>query len=231
MNYLWEAMLQAMDQGIPENKIRFQMAKRYSPYMELSHLCLNQDKLEEDGIVEINPYFRFYDIFKNLYDTEMKEFHELRDSLTNLIFHLIAQNDLLSGMTRTEYLKKLLYQDIQGLVYGSMNREALSCFTREERERILSGILRQHETGSSLDLFREMAGTLISNIIIYHNNEDPHEILIYIGHKKEKRMEEKVNFLIGMFLEIPYCVELYYEHHFGIIGVEETMMTEEIILC
>ena len=55
----------------------------------------------------------FYDIFKELYQPEMREFLSLRESLTNLIFHVLAGNDILSGMTREEYYKKLLYQDFQ----------------------------------------------------------------------------------------------------------------------
>ena len=44
-------------------------------------------------------------------------------------------------------------------------------------------------------------------------------------------MEKKVNFVIGQFLNIRYRPELYYEYHFGIIGMEETMQVGEIAIC
>lgn len=100
MNYLWEVLLGARKQGIAEDGIRFTMAKEYSAYMEVSNQFLNQKEMEEGQVVEVNPYYRFYDIFKELYQPEMKEYTRLRDSLTNLVFHQLAENDVLSGMTR-----------------------------------------------------------------------------------------------------------------------------------
>lgn len=231
MNYLWECMLQIMQQEVPEKHVRFQIAKEYSPYMELSLPYLNQGSIEDDIVIEVNPYYRFYDIFKNLYDPTLIDFKQLRESLTNLIFHSLSQNDLLSGMTRMEYLKKLLYQDIENCVYGEFYKNAISYFTRDERELILSGIIRQQQMGSSLDIFKNITTALISNIIIYHNNDKTHEILIFIGQKKTNELERKMAFLIRMFLKIHYKAELYYEYHFGIIGVEETMMIDEVSLC
>ena len=43
MNYLWEAVFMADEQGIPRERIRFLAAKDYSAYMEVSHMFLNQD--------------------------------------------------------------------------------------------------------------------------------------------------------------------------------------------
>lgn len=231
MNYLWECMLQIMQQEIPEEKIQFQIAKEYSPYMELSLPYLNQGNIKDRIVIEVNPYYRFYDIFKNLYEPNLTDFKQLRKSLTNLIFHSLSQSDSLSGMTRMEYLKKLLYQDIKISVYGDFYKSSISYFTRNERELILSGIIRQQQIGSSLDIFKNIATALISNIIIYHNNDNAHEILIFIGQKKNNELEVKMTFLIRMFLEIQYKLELYYEYHFGIIGVEETMVIDEMSLC
>ena len=118
MNYLWEVLLGARKQGIAEDGIRFTMAKEYSAYMEVSNQFLNQKEMEEGQVVEVNPYYRFYDIFKELYQPEMKEYTRLRDSLTNLVFHQLAENDVLSGMTREEYYKKLLYRDLMEGAYG-----------------------------------------------------------------------------------------------------------------
>lgn len=231
MNYLWEVMLQI--QGLPEPNIHFQMAKRYSPYMEVSNTYLNQKEIGKPGRIEIevNPYYRFYKIFKDMFHPETKEFPMLRDSLTNLIFHQLAQNDVMSGMTREEYYKKLLYQDILANRFGRDANNAMGLFLIEEKKIILSGMLRQYETGSSVDIFKDMIVELIPNNIIYRNNENYHEILIYIGQKREERIESKMNFLIKMFLEIPYYVNIYYHYHFGILGINETMMIDEIALC
>ena len=43
MNCLWEVMLKAKEQGVPEKNIRFQVSRAFSPYMEAvsyTHLTL-----------------------------------------------------------------------------------------------------------------------------------------------------------------------------------------------
>ena len=46
MNYLWEAIVRARMEEIPETCIAFQKAKTYSPYMEISCPCMNQADIE-----------------------------------------------------------------------------------------------------------------------------------------------------------------------------------------
>ena len=75
-----EAVFMADGQGIPRERIRFLAAKDYSAYMEVSHMFLNQDAFDRrHGRLEVNPYYRFYDIFKELYQPEMREFLSLRE--------------------------------------------------------------------------------------------------------------------------------------------------------
>lgn len=231
MNYLWEVLLEARQQKIEENHIRFMMASEYSAYMEVSHPFLNQEEVEAGQVVEVNPYYRFYDIFKELYHPEIREYRKLRESVTNLIYHQLAENDAMSGMTKEEYYKKLLFQDLLDGAYGTMAKEAAEMLDRDEREIVLSGLLRQYQTGSSLDIFKDMMEALIPDNIVYQSNENFYEIFVYVGGKKNKKTETKMNFLLQMFMELPYQVDIYYEYHFGIIGMEDTMKMDEITLC
>ena len=74
MNYLWEVMLKLREQGLPEHSIRYQMPDEFSAYMELSMPYLNQESIEENAVVEINPYYRFYHIFKDFSDRIWRNF-------------------------------------------------------------------------------------------------------------------------------------------------------------
>ena len=124
-----------------------------------------------------------------------------------------------------------MYQDLENGAYGEDARTAMLLFEREEREIILSGLLRQYRTGSSLDIFKDMMEDLIPNNIVYHSNEHFYEILIYVGMKKEKKITAKIDFLVQMFIDFTYHVNIYYEYHFGIIGIEETMKIDELMMC
>lgn len=75
----------------PGKNIRFQVSRAFSPYMEVSCPCLNQDTLEDIPVIEVNPYYRFYSIFKDLCHPEMKEFSQARESLINLFLHQLAE--------------------------------------------------------------------------------------------------------------------------------------------
>ncbi|MEY8268497.1 hypothetical protein AALA79_19305 [Lachnospiraceae bacterium 64-25] len=231
MNYLWEIMLAAKEQGIDENEINFKAARKYSPYMELSEEFLNKAKLEEPYTVEINPYYRFQPIFQAMFHPDLEEDPSLRRGLFQLLVHQLAEDDLKMGMTREEYYKKLLGEAIREQVYGKEAADAFALFKGKEREILLEGMLTLYRTGESLALFRHVMCALISDCIVYNSNEDPFEILIYIGRKKSEELCRKNAFIIKQFLGIRYRVDLYYEYHFGIIGIGETMEVGEIAIC
>lgn len=231
MNYLWEILLQAKAQGMEEEKIRFVQPRSYSPYMELSERFLNVTRLQEPCLTEINPCYRFHAVFKELFHPDVTDYPALREGLFQLLLHQIGGNDILSGMTREEYYKKLLRTAFLQGDYGRERAEAFALFTGKEREILSEGILMLYREGDSVELFRHVITALIRNCIVYENNDDPYEILIYIGFRQNGTLEKKVAFLLGQFLNIRYHAELYYEYHFGIIGMEEAMCIDEIAIC
>lgn len=229
MIHLWEALLCARMEQIPEQTIRFVHARNGSAYMELALPCLNQTWLE--SVVEVNTYYRFYSIFKDMFPPEQAEFPALRDSLTSLALHMIAQNDVMKGMTREDYYKKLLIAEVMDGGFGDMARDVLCDMDRKEQEKLLSGWLNCFRVGSALQIFLDMVHGLVDENIVYLSNERPDEILLYTGLKKEPRLQRRIRFLIDTFLDIRFHVEVFYEHHFGIMEIEGTMQIEEISLC
>ena len=91
--------------------------------------------------------------------------------------------------------------------------------------------MNSFRVGSALPIFLDMINGLVKDSIVYHNNEFPDEIFIYTGLKRERSLEQRIRFLIDTFLDIRYRAEVFYEYHFGIIGVEETMQIDEIAIC
>ena len=52
------------------------------------------------------------------------------------------------------------------------------------------------------------------------------------GLEREKaKLEQRIAFLADTFLDIRYHVEVFYEHHFGIIDIDETMRIDETAIC
>ena len=230
MRELWEVVLEAKKEQIPLKDLRFVHEGKGSAYMELSLPFINQEELQGEKVIGVNTYCRFYSIFKHMYQPDQKEFPYLRNSLTNLILHLLAENDARRGMTKEEYYKKLLIRDIQTGVFGKEAIQVFAHMEKEEQDKLMSGWLRSNRTGSSLAIFIDMVHSLIDNSIVYHNNDFPEELLVYTSSKTTDELEQRLQFLIELFLDIQYRVEIYYEYHFGIIGMEDTMQIDEIAL-
>lgn len=237
MKYLWEALLEADREKIPQEMLRFVHSSRGSRYMELSLTCLNQSLISRAGQekeqipVEINTYYRFYDIFKNMFPPENIGFPALRESLTNLILHMLAHNDIQRGMTKEEYHKRLLAEEILEGAFGETALEVFLAMSKEHRQILLGGWLSILRAGNALPVFLDMMRGLVEQAIVYHGNDYPDEIFIYTGLKRERSLERRILFLVDTFLDVRYRVEIFYEYHFGIIGIEETMKIDEIAIC
>lgn len=230
MKYLWEVVLAAGNEGIPLNTLNFVHDPNGSGYMELALHYLNQTRVLDTTEIGVNTYYRFYSIFKDLFDPELQEFPDLRESMTNVILHMLAENDVRAGMTKEEYYKKMLRADITEGAFGLETCQVFAMLTRREQERLLSGWLRSYQSGSSLAIFIDMIHSLIDDSIVCHHNDYPNEILIYIGAKENGELRQKIHFLVGLFLEIHYHAEVFYEYHFGMIGMDDTMQIDNIAI-
>ena len=71
---------------------------------------------------------------------------------------------------------------------------------------------------------------LYPDSLVYASNDEIRELLIYVGVRETEKEQEKLEFLKGMFLPLNYRVFLFWEHHFGIIGVDETMELDKMVL-
>lgn len=230
MNYLWQYLLNAKEQGIDKDLIQFRPARSYSPYMELSQEEINNTEIDPDQLVEINPYYRFYTIFKNIFSPDIEEYEELRLGLFQLIVHMIGQEDLKQGMNRGEYYKKFLYRDIFMECYGKDVKDTMVLFNTAQHHVLLSGVLKLYSVGANLDLLKEVITKLFSNSIVYHNSYYKDEVLVYIGAKKSKDLDKKVSLVLKLFADLKYSIELYYQYHFAILGVGGTCIMDEIAI-
>ena len=55
--------------------------------------------------------------------------------------------------------------------------------------------------------------------------------MVYVGQKEGEKIQGKMELLLRLFVELPYHVEIYYERHFGIMGVDCTMELDAMTLC
>lgn len=228
MNYVWDIVVKARQLEIPEKTIKFEVAQSYSPYMELSNVNINFTEVEE--AVELNPYFRFYEIFKDMFNINNEEDVEFREKLFDVTMHFLTEIDTMQGMNKKEYYTRFLLDDIKRGILGDEIRDKLSLFSVNEKNIIAANIIRLYITGEMLYLLKDTIRKIFKNSTIYANYETKDELLFYIPFKKNDKNVAKMELIKEIFLPIKFHTETYWNDHFGIIGVEDTMKIDGIAL-
>ncbi len=229
MNYAWEAVLQAEKNGRRRDSLRFTEASVPSPYIEVSVMDLNQEGPEEDS-VEINPLYRLGEVLGQIFDRNIEGYTQLREVFFDICMHWIVQMDLREGLSREDFYYSLIIHDIREGRYGQTAGYRFSLFSKEEQKHIARSYLHLLKTGNYLEEFRGVMLRLYPQVFIYENNETAYELLVYLGVEESERERERTAFLREMFLPMQETVHWFYGHHFGIIGVDETMMVDEMVI-
>ncbi|VBB09025.1 Hypothetical protein LUCI_4311 [Lucifera butyrica] len=230
MNYIWDTAIKAARQGIAGESITFASGKSYSPYMEMAFDDINTVTLDPRPTVEINPYYRFGDIFHPLLDINFTGHDELKSICFDIIVHFLLFLDCKQGLNKHEYYVQFIRWDIENGVFGPELKENSSAFTGDELTAVLSSLITLYRTQASLYLFKQVVRRVFHNSIIYYRSEDAPEVLIYLGAYATEINRRKINTLLALFLPLDFAFRLYWEKHFGIIGQEPTMGIDNIIL-
>lgn len=229
MNYAWEAALQADKEGIPREKIRYVPVDHGSPYTEIVREIMNETILG-DSIVEMNPLYRFAGVFSEIFFRDLSGYEQTRELIFRVFMQYMVRLDLRQGLDKQEYDLCFLVRDILQGVFGQDAAEAIRFFEKEKLRQLLRLILKLYQCGSSVYLFKEVMRYLYPDSFVYACNEDVRQILIYVGRKETETERKKLAFLEGVFLPIYYHVFVFWEYHFGIIDVEETMELDHMVL-
>lgn len=230
MNYIWEALLKADKENIDRKDISFKKAEVYSPYMEISLEDINLRLIPEGNSIEVNVFYRFYEVFKELCDINVTESTELRDVLLDIILHYLGELDLREGICKEEFQKKFLFNDICKGVYGETLKANIKSFNHDDLDVFLSGLITLYKTGISLQLFNRVLRNVFKKSVIYISQDNPKDIYIYLDEIKDNQLEEKVQAILDTFLPINMNSFIFWDKHFGIIGIDESMKLNETVL-
>ncbi len=228
MNYVWDLLIKAGQSGVQKKNIKFKAAESYSPYMELSNEALNFCRIEHE--VEINPYYRYFEIFKDMFNINNTEDKEFRDSLFDIAVHFLADIDIMQGMNKNEYYLRFILRDMDNGLFGASVKEKIGLFSKEEKDMLAGNILRLYITGEALYLLKDTVRKIFKSSTIYANYETLDELLFFINYKRNETNEKKLELIKEIFLPVKFRTEVYWKDHFGIIDVDETMKIDSIAL-
>lgn len=223
MEYIWDILLHAKEQHIQEQGLFFAQAKDCSPWYEQSFPCLNETEVRVRS-VEINALYRFAHIFQEL-------LHEAGDSefrafLFDAGIHLLANQDLLSGLSIRDFYVQKLISELESGAYGETTTQTFHTLSPEQQRKVASLTLAQYETGSSLFIFRQAITLFYPNCLLYQLRAEPETLLLYLGLPAEQARQ--VQMLQELFLPVQYQLRVFWTEHFGVMDVDSTLYMDAI---
>ena len=227
MNYIWELAIYAKQKGMDEDAIFYTIGQPFSGYMELSMECINETEIPEQ--VEINPYYRYFEIFKQLFAPELDENQEIIEVVHDLAIHHLKDIDVLMGMNRRQYYIQFMVKDLEQGYFGSYVKEKIHVFSLEEKKTLANNLLRLYETGEGIYLLRDTVRRIFTSTYIFSNAEERDEIIFYLRTKQTKEKEQKLEVIKYLFLPFKCTVEVYWERIFGVMGVDDLMKIDRIM--
>lgn len=229
MIFAWEAALCADRSGIEREEIRYMPAQNGSPYTEVILENLNESTLDQP-VIEINPLYRFSAIFSEIFDINLSEYQKSRNVFFDIYIQYLVQVDLRQRLSRKEYQLKYILNDLLANVCQVDSKTVILQMEKEEVTLLLQLVWKLYRCGSSIHLFREVMRAMFPSSFIYKNRGKSNQLLIYIGERETGAGRARMELLQAVFLPINEQVYLFWEHHFGIIGIDETMVLDEMVL-
>ena len=220
MAYLWENYSEKKD---------YQFDERICPYIEV----LNQNT----QTVNVNPLIRFSKIFNASFvdvDEDRFAFDALTDSIgeegvkqiVNIMFHYLAQLDRTKGMDSSQRLIEELRNEIDCGIWGKKIQELLGELTEADRECVLYVLSRRirYDNQSS---FMEVIGRVfpVSSLCF---EEKTKLFYLYVASEETDYNAKKLNLIKTLFWTLNKDLKVIWNHHYGIIGCDDTMHINSI---
>jgi len=228
LTYIWELLLKADEQDFTRENIRFKQVSTPTPYMEVAYEELNRQDLDE-APVEVNAYYRFSAIFDNVIDG-LVGYPEFQDCLYDILMHYTAEINLREGLCKSEYHGLFLREDVVAGKFGRQFSEVFQTFERRQVRFVIECMVRLYKLGPSVTLFRSVTRQIYPRSIIYLDAVQRRELLIYIGKKETPQLKKQVDFLLSLFVPFDYITHVFWDMHFGIVGVNETLELDEFVV-
>ncbi|MGM0509120.1 MAG: iron-dependent peroxidase [Fusobacteriota bacterium] len=226
MNYTWEALIKNENIGRDSKDISFIFSDSFSPYIEVNLEEINNKDLPSE--IEVNPYVRYYSIFKNLFNPNNIKNKEARGALFDLGIHVLSRLDRYQGMSKKEFFRKKIIFELENGEFGNEIQNYMKFMNAAEKNDIAENVYKFYKNGNGIYYFQKSVQDVFKSSSFYFNNEKRDEILIYVNNSEIRKNKNKFECIKKLFLPIGFEVEVYWKSHFGIIDQNTTMKVGKI---
>lgn len=209
-----------------QTKIRYQQAEHFSPYCES---VADSIKQLFDGTTQItmNTFYRFDDIFLPLFECDDIS-ENVREWLLDCMMHLLTRLELRSGVDARECATRIQWAQIESGSYGKRLKYLFERFPREKRYIATWFMVQQERNRESVTMFAKALIGILQDGVLYKDEENPKELLLYIGREEDESVLNEIEFSKEAFLPFEYQLRVFWKSSFGIIGDDRCMQLGNI---
>ena len=214
MEYLWQQYDKNNKYIIAQNLL--------SPYSEVQGMV--------DGCIEVNPLFRFEKIFRSLFSNNDSVLDiNLKKEIENILIHYLTDLDFYYGMHKFVLEEEQIEQEIEKNFYGEEIKKIYTNLGKKEQMTILSLLNYKNKINNKKSLFCEAISKIFPKAILYFYKEK-RKFLLYIAENNTKENIDKMILIEDLFLDNICNLEVFWNKHFGIIGENNTMSIDKMIV-
>lgn len=229
--YIWFLLYKLTKDSKTGENLKFLLSKNISPYSEMNMEDMNYSNIaNEKAEVEINPFYRFTDVIGDFLNPDIQERSELRGEIFNIIFHILANLDLQEGLNRRVLTSRLIIQNMENGRYGSEIQGLFKVLNKREKVIIADGIQDKYNYLKEIEAFKKVFKSIYPDSLVYDFLEKEEELILFINEKKDEKNKKKEKLIEKLFLPVGLKCRKSWGNHFGILGVEETMVLGEMLI-
>lgn len=217
------------------NKIFTSLVNYYDNFFEF------ENKLEKDTEIKnltmenvpkkeskINGFRRRNNIVK-----EEKEnisiLRNFKKNIENNVINYLQELDFVSGTTVIDVICEKILEDIEKGVLGIDLKKYFLFLSREEQEYVALLIYNEKINNvNCMKNFKLGIKYFFIDSLIYRQKSEKNKIIVYINKPKNKVNIAKIKTLELLFLEFEMKLKVFWENHFGVVNVDETVKIDEI---
>lgn len=230
MNYIWNNYAEHNKYVVNDEML--------SPYAEY----IPNYNYGENGIQYINPLLRFDDIFDpllSLLDNDIEHgagiSNEIIESIENIIFHYLAQLDRKTGIHKFSIIEHIIEEELENGLYGKFVAECYKKLLPTEKIIVKKFLKLYNQSNGQKIYFNEIIQNIFPGSSCYFHEEDNNMVLFLPQTENFKNVynlknSEKLTCIEYLFLDVTTNLRVFWQHHFGIIGRNETMKIGNIAI-
>lgn len=230
---LWNIVYEIKRLNIDPKFIKFTNSEEISPYMELNFENMNYVYFKENEVntIEVNPYFRYFEIFFRMFDENSNDLGNLRGILFNSMCHFLGELELRKGLTREDYYLDIMAKQIINDYFSEEFKNGFyKYFNKEEQTSLYYLILNMYRDGNCLEHFCNSISKIFKKSTIYDYTYEMEDLIIYIPNPETENNLKKYELLKTLFLPIKLSVRVFWKYHFIILGDSQLSIIGSTVL-